>query len=68
VSPNGRVIGSYLHGMFSSDAFRAAFLSDFGVESSTTRYDETIEDILDGLADHMEEHLDVAGLLSLATS
>ncbi|MEO9876486.1 MAG: cobyric acid synthase [Anderseniella sp.] len=68
VTPNGRVIGSYLHGMFSSDAFRAAFLSDFGVENSTTRYDETIEDVLDGLADHMEQHLDVTGLLSLATS
>lgn len=68
VSPNGRVIGSYLHGMFSSDDFRAAFLSDFGIESSTTRYDETVEQVLDGLADHMEQHLDVPGLLAIATS
>jgi len=68
VSPNGRVIGSYLHGMFSSDGFRLAFLSNFGVEGSTTKYDETVEKVLDGLADHMEQHLDVPGLLEIATS
>jgi adenosylcobyric acid synthase len=65
VSPNGRVMGSYLHGMFADDAFRAAFLSGFGVQSSG-RYDETVDATLDALATHLEEHLDIDGLLAIA--
>jgi adenosylcobyric acid synthase len=65
VSANGRVMGSYLHGMFADDAFRAAFLSGFGVQSSG-RYDETVDATLDALATHLEKHLDVDGLLAIA--
>ena len=61
----GRVRGSYLHGMFGSDAFRAAFLRSLGAESHT-EYDETVESTLDKLAAHLEEHLDLDLLLSLA--
>ncbi|WP_335946752.1 cobyric acid synthase [Salipiger bermudensis] len=64
-SPDGRIAGSYLHGMFRDDAFRAAWLDGFGVQSAG-RYDSTVEAVLDGLADHMEAHLDVTGLLALA--
>lgn len=65
VSADGRVAGSYLHGMFRDDAFRAAWLAGFGVRASG-RYGETVEATLDALADHMEQHLDVAGLLAAA--
>ncbi|MGL4310019.1 MAG: cobyric acid synthase [Paracoccaceae bacterium] len=64
VSADGRVMGSYLHGMFASDAFRAAFLSGFGVPASGTSYSVTVEDTLDALAAHIEAHLDVEGLLA----
>jgi adenosylcobyric acid synthase len=64
-SADGRVTGSYLHGMFRDDAFRAAWLAGFGV-SASGRYDATVETVLDALADHMEAHLDVPGLLALA--
>ena len=64
-TPDGRIAGSYLHGMFRDDAFRAAWLDGFGVQSAG-RYDSTVEAVLDGLADHMEAHLDVTGLLALA--
>ncbi|WP_370231137.1 cobyric acid synthase [Salipiger bermudensis] len=64
-SPDGRIAGSYLHGMFRDAAFRAAWLAGFGVHSAG-RYDSTVEAVLDGLADHMEAHLDVTGLLALA--
>ena len=63
VSVSGRIMGSYLYGMFSDDPFRAAFLSGFGVQSSG-RYDETVDATLDALATHLEEHLDVDGLLA----
>ncbi|MFZ1727355.1 MAG: cobyric acid synthase [Albidovulum sp.] len=64
-SENGRVSGSYLHGMFSGDVFRAAFLKDLGA-TATGNYGQSIETTLDALADHMETHLDVAALLALA--
>ncbi|MCA0847060.1 cobyric acid synthase [Salipiger thiooxidans] len=64
-SADGRVTGSYLHGMFRDDAFRTAWLAGFGV-SASGRYDATVETVLDALADHMEAHLDVPGLLALA--
>jgi adenosylcobyric acid synthase len=64
-SADGRIMGSYLHGMFAGDAFRAAFLAGFGATSSMA-YGAGVERVLDRLADHLETHLDVAGLLALA--
>ncbi len=66
MSADGRVIGSYLHGMFRNDAFRAAFLRDLGAEASNVSYGDTVEATLDALADHIEAHLDVGGILSTA--
>ena len=65
VSADGRIMGSYLHGMFSGDAFRAAFLAQFGAPARAS-YSATVEATLDALADHMETHLDIAGMLALA--
>lgn len=66
VSPDGKIMGSYLHGLFSSDEFRAAFLAGLGAPSSGLGYDSTVEATLDALADHMEQHLDIEGILGLA--
>ena len=60
------VSGTYLHGIFSADAFRAAYLQQFGVPASQQSYGATVEATLDELADHLEAHLDVEGLLALA--
>ncbi len=65
VSADGRVTGSYLHGMFRDDIFRAAWLAGFGV-TATGAYDTGVEATLDALADHLETHLDVDGLLAVA--
>ena len=65
MSADGQVMGSYLHGMFSGDGFRAAFLQALGVRSALT-YGSGVEAVLDRLADHVEAHLDVDGLLALA--
>ncbi|MGP6085447.1 cobyric acid synthase [Antarctobacter jejuensis] len=64
-SADGRVTGSYLHGMFRDDGFRAAWLAGFGV-TATGSYNAGVEAALDALADHMETHLDVDGLLAAA--
>ncbi|MDZ4069264.1 MAG: cobyric acid synthase [Tabrizicola sp.] len=63
---DGRVMGSYLHGMFSADGFRRAFLSQLGAAVGTVSYDDTVEATLEALADHMEAHVDCAALLALA--
>ena len=65
VSADGRVRGSYLHGLFSSDPFRAKFLADLGAES-TIGYDDEVEATLDDLADHLEQYMDLDQLLELA--
>lgn len=66
ISGCGRVTGSYLHGLFGADEFRAAYLGGLGVKASGQSHAERIEATLDALADHMEAHLDVDGLLALA--
>ncbi len=65
-SADGRVMGSYLHGMFRDDAFRRAFLKDLGAAPSNLDYDGTVEATIDALAAHMETHLDLDRLFALA--
>lgn len=65
VSGDGRISGSYLHGMFADDRFRARFLPRLGA-ASVAGYATGVERMLDELADHMEQHIDVDGLLALA--
>jgi adenosylcobyric acid synthase len=62
---SGLASGCYIHGLFSSDSYRAAFLKSFGEKSSVT-YSSEIETVLDKLADHLEEHLDVESMITLA--
>ncbi len=62
-SASGRVKGTYLHGLFASDSFRAAFLTEMGAVSDLS-YSDTVEDTLDALAAHLEAHMDLDSLLS----
>ncbi len=66
ISPDGRITGSYLHGMFRDDAFRAAMLARIGASGSDLSYDQTVENTLDGLAQHIETHLKVDQILACA--
>ncbi|WP_445487067.1 cobyric acid synthase [Rhodopseudomonas sp. RCAM05734] len=67
ISPSGRVQGTYVHGLFTGDAFRKAWLANLGIASSLA-YDAQIEAALDALADHFEQHLDIDALLKIARS
>jgi len=62
---DGRIQGTYVHGLFASDAFRRAFLAAFG-RSSRLAYGATVDATLDALADHCETHLDVARIVAIA--
>ena len=67
VSEDGRVLGCYLHGLFAADGFRHAFLSRLKLRAvSGLAYEAEVESTLDGLADHLETHLDLDGLLAAA--
>lgn len=68
VSADGRVMGSYLHGCFVSDAFRAAFLKSLGGRASTLAYDHLVDSTLDALARHLEQHVNLSRLLDIATT
>jgi adenosylcobyric acid synthase len=66
ISRDGRVQGSYLHGLFSSDDFRKAYLAKLDIAAGEEPYQARVESALDALAEHIEQHLDVEGLLALA--
>jgi adenosylcobyric acid synthase len=66
ISADGRVAGTYLHGFFAGDAQRAAWLARLGAPASSLAYEALVEQTLDALAAHLDAHLDVEKLLSLA--
>jgi len=66
VSANGRVMGTYIHGLFADDRQRAAWLALLGAGATAVAYDGLIEDTLDRLAAHLAAHIDLERLLALA--
>lgn len=69
LSQDGRIMATYLHGVFAADGFRHAFLGAIrGGRGPALAYEARIERILDGLADHLEAHLDLDALLAAATN
>ena len=66
-STDGRVMGTYLHGIFAADGFRHSFLGRIRQgEFEGIAYEAMIEETLDALAAHLEEHLDLDALLAAA--
>lgn len=67
VSRDGRIIGCYVHGLFANDAFRDDFLKRIRArEASAIAYEEQVEETLDLLADHLERHLDIDAMMTIA--
>jgi adenosylcobyric acid synthase len=65
-SADGRIRGTYLHGLFAADAFRAAFLTALGHPAPANDHAETVDTTLDTLADHIATHLDLDAILASA--
>lgn len=66
LSADGRIMGTYLHGLFGSDAYRARLLQSFGLSGEQRNHRESVEQALDEIAGELERHLDphwLAGLL-----
>ena len=67
VSADGRIEGSYLHGLFGSDSFRGAWLEDVRSGAySGLAYEASVERALDDVADALEAALDVDAMLAPA--
>jgi adenosylcobyric acid synthase len=65
VSENGLVMGTYLHGLFQDDTFRSTFLTDIKeLPQSTLNFSRSIEETLDALAAHLNQHLKLEHLMS----
>lgn len=65
-SKDGRIRGCYIHGLFNSDEYRKEFLQNLGVQTSGMRFDAQIDVVLDDLAQHLEQHLDLDAILKIA--
>jgi adenosylcobyric acid synthase len=66
VSADGRVIGTYIHGLFADDRQRAAWLMRLGAGPAQIVYDDLVEHTLDALAAHLAAHIDLDRLLKLS--
>jgi adenosylcobyric acid synthase len=66
VSRDGRVTGTYVHGLFADDAQRAAWLARLGAKTGGLAYEALVDDILDRFADHLAAHVDCDRLLAIS--
>ena len=65
VSADGRVLGTYVHGLFADDRQRAAWLARFN-GTANIAHEALVERTLDALAAHLAAHLDLDRVLTLA--
>ncbi|KAA0893359.1 cobyric acid synthase [Oryzomonas rubra] len=69
VSPDARVFGTYLHGIFDNARFREAYLNRIRCDKGLPQRHDAREpdrgDPFDRLADHLERHLDIPLLLDM---
>ncbi|MCY6380060.1 cobyric acid synthase [Hoeflea prorocentri] len=54
ISGDGRVGGTYLHGLFGADAFRRRFLSGFGIAADGLDYRAHVDEALDAIATRLD--------------
>ncbi|MEN9894326.1 MAG: hypothetical protein RIR97_178 [Pseudomonadota bacterium] len=66
ISADGKVMGTYLHGLFSSDAYRANLMKSFGIEGGAVNYRQSVDQALDEIATELESLLDKRWLDGLA--
>jgi adenosylcobyric acid synthase len=66
-SANGKIAGSYVHGIFAADGFRHAFLNRLSARRrSNTQWEAQVDETLDALAAHLEAALDLDRLMEIA--
>jgi len=66
VARGGRVLGTYLHGLFASTDLRRALLARIGIASAGADYAASVDAALDAIAADLETHVDIPALIALA--
>ncbi|MCY4053326.1 MAG: cobyric acid synthase [Hyphomicrobiales bacterium] len=67
ISADGRIEGCYLHGIFSDDGFRHAWLNRLRKRvPGGLAYEQQVEETLDALSKHIEQHINIERLLKIA--
>lgn len=65
ISADGRVIGTYCHGLLGGGPLRAALLDWIGAQSAGGDHAHAVDTALDDIAAELERHCDIDGLLAL---
>ena len=68
ISPNGQVMGCYMHGLFAADVYRNVWCGSRSKQGADgrIRFAEVVENTLDSLADHTESHVDIDAIARLS--
>ena len=65
-SADGRVSGTYIHGLFADDRQRAGWLARLGASAGGFDYEASVDATLDALAAHLEKHVDLDRIIAQA--
>jgi adenosylcobyric acid synthase len=65
-SVDGRVTGCHVHGLFSDDRQRSFWMQQINAGHASVAYEADVDATLDALAKHLEKHIDIELLLSIA--
>ena len=66
VSPDGRIAGTYVHGLFERSEARAALMAELGGASTPGDHSEAVDRALDEIAESLGQSLDIAALERIA--
>ncbi len=70
VSANGKISGTYIHGIFESDSFRHAWIKslipEFQSSNAISNWNKHIDTTINDLASHLESAFDIDQLLEIA--
>lgn len=65
-SPDGRISGTYLHGLLCGDEYRKSFLREINEYEPSYAYSDVVDEALNELADGLETALDIGKLFASA--
>lgn len=66
ISADGRVSGTYVHGLFASTSARAGLMASIGVHSEGVDYSASVDRALDDIAEQLERHVDIDAMIRIA--
>ena len=66
ISTDGRISGTYVHGLFASTDLRTAMMTAIGGQPAREDYGPSVNQALDEIAAQLEEHTDIGAMIAIA--